>query len=48
MLDDDRVETPVGAFWLATTPVTTSMGMASAEKEAEDTDEVAEEAEDET
>ena len=47
MLDDDRVETPVGAFWLVTTPVTASMGMATAEKVVEDTDEVAEEAEDE-
>lgn len=47
MLDDDRVETPVVAFWLVTTPVTASIGMATAEKVVEDTDEVAEEAEEE-
>lgn len=44
MLDDDRVETPVGAFWLVTTPVTASIGIATAEKVVENTDEVAEDA----
>lgn len=47
MLDDERVETPVGAFWLTVTLVTASMGNMFAEKVPEAEDVVAEEAEDE-
>ena len=44
--DDERVETPVGAFWLTVTLVTGSMGNMLAEKVPEAEDEVAEEVED--
>lgn len=46
MSDDERVETPVGAFWLTVTLVTGSMGNMLAEKVPEAEDGVAEEAED--
>lgn len=46
MSDDERVETPVGAFWLTATLVTGSMGNMLAEKVAEGEDEVSEEVED--
>lgn len=44
--DDERVETPVGAFWLTVTLVTGSMGNMLAEKVPEAEDGVAEEVED--
>jgi hypothetical protein len=47
MLEDERVETPVGAFWLTVTLVTGSMGNELAEKVLEPEDEVVEEVEDE-
>lgn len=43
MSDDERVETPVGAFWLTATLVTGSMGNMLAEKVPEVEDEIAEE-----
>jgi len=46
MLDDERVETPVGAFWLTVTLVTGSMGKELAEKVLEPEVEVVEEVED--
>jgi len=45
--DDERVETPVGAFWLTATLVTGSMGNMLTEKVFEAEDEVAEEVGDE-
>lgn len=47
MSDDERVETPVGAFWLTVTLVTGSMGNMLAEKVPEAEDEVTEEVVDE-
>jgi hypothetical protein len=48
MLDEERVETPVGAFWLTATLVTGSMGNELAENVPEaDDDVVVEEVEDE-
>jgi hypothetical protein len=47
MLDDERVDTSAGAFWLAATLVTGSMGKELAEKLPEAGDEAVEEVEDE-
>jgi hypothetical protein len=47
MLDDERVETPVGAFWLTVTLVTGSMGNELAEKVLEPEDEVVDGVDDE-
>jgi hypothetical protein len=47
MLDDERVETPVGAFWLIVTLVTGSIGNELAEKALEPEDEVVDGVEDE-
>jgi hypothetical protein len=47
MLEDERVETPVGAFWLTVTLVTGSMGNEVAEKVLEPEDEVVDGVDDE-